>query len=98
MSFNIHTKDGSMSAFCILADVSKDKFQEAALKTLQAARTTSSFVRECQKAVNDISTRHTVGPYWVPVRAGYEEMKSLTSSQGMVLFNCLLDGAFLGDF
>ena len=42
----------------------------AALKAFQAATTTSPFVRECQKAFNDISPGHTVGTYWVPVHAG----------------------------
>ena len=36
---------------------------QAALKALQTARTTSPFVRQYQKALNDISTRHTVGLY-----------------------------------
>jgi hypothetical protein len=70
MTFNIHTNDGSMSAFCILVDVSKDKFQEAALKAIQAAKTTSPLILPCQKALNDISTRHAVGLYWVPRHAG----------------------------
>jgi ribonuclease HI len=38
----------------------------AALKALWAVRTTSSLVRQCQEALNDISTRHAVGLYWVP--------------------------------
>jgi len=38
---------------------------QAALKALQAART-SPLVQQCQKALNDISTWHTVGLYWVP--------------------------------
>jgi len=36
------------------------------MKALQTARTTSALVRQCQKALNDISTRHTVRLYWVP--------------------------------
>ena len=43
---------------------------QAALKALQAARTTSPLVRQCQKALNDIPTRHAVGLYWVPGHAG----------------------------
>jgi ribonuclease HI len=43
---------------------------QAALKALQAAKTTSPLVRQCQQALNDISTRHAVGLYWVPGRAG----------------------------
>jgi len=34
---------------------------EAALRALQAAKTTSPLVRQCQQALNDISTQHTVG-------------------------------------
>ena len=37
---------------------------------LQAAKTTSPFIQQCQKALNDISTQHTVGLYWVPGHAG----------------------------
>jgi len=43
---------------------------QAALKALQAAKTTSLLVRKCQKVLNDISTRHAVGLYWVPGHAG----------------------------
>jgi hypothetical protein len=43
---------------------------QAALKALQAAETMSPLVRQCQKALNDISTRHTVGLCWVPGHAG----------------------------
>jgi hypothetical protein len=39
---------------------------KAALKALQAAKTTSPLVRQCQKALNNISTWHTVGLYWAP--------------------------------
>jgi hypothetical protein len=41
-----------------------------ALKALGAVRTTSPLVRQCQEALNDISTRHAVGLYWVPGHAG----------------------------
>ena len=41
----------------------------AALKALQAA-TTSPLVRKCQKAFNNISSGHTVEPYFVPGHAG----------------------------
>jgi len=40
--------------------------KQAALNALQAARTTSELVQQCQKALNDISTRHAVGLYCVP--------------------------------
>jgi len=43
---------------------------QAALKALQAAKTTYPLVRQCQQALNDIATRHTVGLYWVPGHAG----------------------------
>jgi len=43
---------------------------QAALKAPQAAETTSPFVRQYQKALNDMSTRHTVGLYWVHRHAG----------------------------
>jgi hypothetical protein len=43
---------------------------QAALKALQAVRTTSPFVHQCQRALNDISARHVVGLYWVPGHAG----------------------------
>jgi len=45
---------------------------QAALKALQAAKTTSPFVRKCQKALNNISTQHTVGLHWVPGLAGVQ--------------------------
>jgi ribonuclease HI len=43
--------------------------RQAALKSLQVVRT-SPLVQQCQKALNDISARHTVGLYWVPGHAG----------------------------
>ena len=43
---------------------------QEALKALQAARTTSPLVWQCQKGLNDISTRLTVGLCWVPGHAG----------------------------
>jgi hypothetical protein len=36
------------------------------LKVLQAAKTTSPLVWQCQRALNDISTYHCVGLFWVP--------------------------------
>jgi ribonuclease HI len=45
---------------------------QVALKALQAFRTTSSLVQQCQKALNDISTWHAVGLYWVPGHAGVQ--------------------------
>jgi len=39
--------------------------QIAALKTLEAAETTSALVLQCQKTLNGISAWHTVLLYWV---------------------------------
>jgi hypothetical protein len=66
---------------------------QAALKVLQAAKITSPLVRQCQQQLNDISTWHAVGLYRVPGHDG-EEMKSLTSLQGVVLLSSLLDLSF----
>jgi hypothetical protein len=44
--------------------------RQAALKALQAAKTTSPLVRQCQRALNDISTYHSVGLFWVPGHSG----------------------------
>jgi hypothetical protein len=38
---------------------------QAALKDLQAAKTTSPLERACQKALNDTFSHHTVGLFWV---------------------------------
>ena len=38
----------------------------AALKALRAVRTKSSLVRQCQRALSDISVRHAVGLFWGP--------------------------------
>ena len=43
---------------------------QAALKALQAIKTTSYLVYHCQKALNDIAAPHVVGLYWVPGHAG----------------------------
>jgi hypothetical protein len=50
--------------------VSSCSDNQTALKALQAAKPTSPLVRHCQKVLNDIFTRHTVGLYWVPGHAG----------------------------
>ena len=49
--------------------------RQVALKALQAIRTTSPLVQQSQKALNDISTRHAVGLYWVPGHAGVRRNK-----------------------
>jgi len=56
--YEIQTQDMLEKYVSIFSD------SQAALKTLQAAKTTSPLVRQCQKASN-ISTRHTVSLYWV---------------------------------
>jgi len=43
---------------------------QVALKALQNVRTMYPLVQQCQKSLNDISTRHAVGLYWVPGHAG----------------------------
>ncbi|GFG36432.1 hypothetical protein Cfor_00676, partial [Coptotermes formosanus] len=42
----------------------------SALEALQAVKTTSLLVRECQKALDAISTYHSVGLFWVPGHSG----------------------------
>jgi len=44
---------------CICCD------SQVALNALHAVKTTSPLVQQCQKVLNDISARHTVGLYWV---------------------------------
>jgi hypothetical protein len=43
---------------------------QEALKALQAVRTTSPLVQQCQKTLNDISTRQAVRLFWVLEHAG----------------------------
>jgi hypothetical protein len=43
---------------------------QTALKALQAAKTTSLLVRQCQRALNDISNYDSVGLFWVPKHSG----------------------------
>ena len=40
------------------------------LKAIKAFRITSRLIHQCQKVLNDTSTRHAVGLYWVPGHAG----------------------------
>ena len=69
--------------YAILACVHEIKFQNrpekyvsicsdsrAELKALEAVRTTSPLVRQCQEELNDISALHVVGLFWVPGHAG----------------------------
>jgi ribonuclease HI len=55
----IETQDGPEKYVSICSN------SQAALKALQAAKTTSPLVRQCQQALNYISTRHTMVLYWV---------------------------------
>ena len=50
---------------------------QGSLKVLKAAKT-SPLVRQCQEELNDMSTRHTVGLYWVPGHAGVCENEIAT--------------------
>jgi ribonuclease HI len=43
---------------------------QAALEHLQAVKTTSPLVRQCQRTLDDISTYHSVGLFWVPRQSG----------------------------
>ena len=64
---------------------------QAALKALQAVKTTSPSVQQCQKALNDIPTRHSVGLFWVPGHSWVQEMKLPRSSQERAILASLLD-------
>jgi len=43
---------------------------QVALKALQAAKTKSLLVQQCQEALNNISAHHIVGLFWVPGHSG----------------------------
>jgi hypothetical protein len=43
---------------------------QVALEVLQAVKTTSPLVRQCQKVLDDISTYNSVGLFWVPGHSG----------------------------
>jgi len=43
---------------------------QVVLKALQAVRTMFQLVQQCQKTLNEVSTQHAVGLYWVPGHAG----------------------------
>jgi len=59
----IETQDWPEKYISICSD------SQAALKALQAAKTTSPVMRQCQQALNNISTRHAVRLYWIPGHA-----------------------------
>jgi ribonuclease HI len=63
-AYEIQTNDRPKKCVNICSD------SQAALKALRAAKTMSPLVRQCQKALNDISTRYTVGLNGVPGHAG----------------------------
>jgi hypothetical protein len=96
-------------AYEIHVDVRPEKYVstssdgQAALKALQAAKTTSQLVQQCQKPMNDISTQHSVGLFRVPDILGHMEMKLPMRSQGRELFTSLLDwnqrwGGFMAEY
>jgi ribonuclease HI len=60
----IETQDWPEKYISICSD------SQAALKALQAAKTTSPLVQQCQQALNNISAQHVVGLFWVPGHAG----------------------------
>jgi len=62
--YEIETQDQPEKYNSICSD------SQAALKALQAAKTMSPLVRQCQKALNGISIWHTMGLYWVLGHAG----------------------------
>jgi ribonuclease HI len=63
-------------AYEIQANARSEKYisicsdSQAALKALQAAKTKSPLVWQCQRVLNDISTYHSVGLFWVPGHYG----------------------------
>jgi hypothetical protein len=63
---------------------------QAALKALQAAKTTSPLVRQCQKTLNNISDTQWDCCGFLDM-LGYEATKSPTGSQWTVLFKNLSD-------
>jgi len=60
------TEDQPEKYFSICSD------SQAALKVLLAAKTAPPLVQRCQKALNDISIRRNMVPYWVPGHAGVQ--------------------------
>jgi ribonuclease HI len=65
-AYEIQSKNRSEKYVSICSD------SQAALRALNAAKTTSPLVRQCQEALNNISARHVVGLYWVPGHAGVQ--------------------------
>jgi hypothetical protein len=84
LSFSLgrHATVFQVAIYAVLACVHKIQFQnkpekyksictdsQAALKALEAVRTLSPLVRQCQEELNDISARHAVRLFWVPGHA-----------------------------
>jgi ribonuclease HI len=63
-AYGIQTNARSENYISICSD------SQAVMKALQAAKTTSPLLWQCQRALNDISTYHSVGLFWVPGHAG----------------------------
>ena len=54
-------------------------------------------VRQCQKGLNDISTRHTVWLYWVPGHAGMQGNEIAGKlAKGQFCSEVCTTGAFMG--
>jgi hypothetical protein len=54
--------------FCKYISIYSDS--QAALEALQDMKTTSPLVQQYQRALDDISTYHSVGLFWVPGHSG----------------------------
>ena len=65
------------------------------MKALQAAKTTSPLVLQCQEASNDFSTGHDVGLYWFPGHAGLRGNRRQARKEWFCSAVCWT-GAFLG--
>jgi len=80
--YEIQTNAGPKKYVSIFSDC------QVALKALQAAKT-SPLAQHCRKALNDISTWHVVGLYWVPGHTevqGNENTNKLTGDSSLQKF------------
>jgi ribonuclease HI len=79
-AYEIQTNVRSEKCVSICSD------SQAALKALQAAKTTSLLVQQCQMALNDISTYHSVGLFWFPGYSGIcgNEIADVLTREGSV--------------
>jgi ribonuclease HI len=88
--YKIQTQDRPEKYVSICCD------SQVALKALQAAKM-SPLVHQCQKALNDISTQHTVGLYWVPGHAGVQGNEiSNRLARGVSIQKCIRPEPSLG--